>query len=120
VDGKQRHPLTVQERVGLLELEIHGSGNSLASRIAHLEANGRSVERLEVKVDRLDERLDQIHLDLQGLAGLRSLSPVAVIARHFPGGMWGAVIAAVTVIAAVEVAIELFGVVPLIRAVFRL
>ncbi|MCG9885563.1 MAG: hypothetical protein MH825_08310 [Cyanobacteria bacterium] len=78
------------------------------------------MERLEEKVDRLDERLDQIHLDLQGLAGLRSLSPVAAIARHFPGGRLGMVAAFVATVAAIHVVVDYFGVLSLLRALFRL
>lgn len=108
------------KRIGELEVELHGSGQSIAARLAVLEADRRSLMRVEKMVERFDERLDRLELVAADLREIRTLQTAAGFARRFPGGPWGAAIAAVSVIAAVEIVIEFVGIVPLLQAIFRL
>lgn len=101
-------------------MELRGSGDSVCARLAVLEADRRSLLRMEKVIERFDERLDRLELVAADLREIRVLQSAAGMARKFPGGVWGAAIALVTVIAAVEIAIEFIGVIPLLRALFRL
>lgn len=108
------------KRIGEIEVELHGSGQSIAARLAVLEADRRSIARMETLVDRFDQRLDRLELLAADLKEIRILQTVAGVARRFPGGLCGAAIALVIVIAAVEIVIDFVGIVPLLRAIFRL
>jgi hypothetical protein len=101
-------------------MELRGSGDSVYARLAVLEADRRSLTRMEALVDRFDQRLDRLEVLASDLKEIRTLQTAAGFARRFPGGVWGASIAAISVIAAVEIVIEFVGIVPLLQAIFRL
>lgn len=120
------------ERVGRMELDLYGSGESIQVRIAKLEmiatrceADAREdqvqadsvLDRLTEKLDRMDDAIDEIELRLSRRKENAELRQWIDFLGAFPGGVKGVAIAAVAGVAIIDLAVDLTGVAALLQQI---
>lgn len=120
------------ERVGRMELDLYGSGESIQVRIAKLEmiaircevdaredqAQADSVlDKLTEKIDRMDEAIDEIELRLSRRKENAELRQWIDFLGAFPGGVKGVAIAAVVAVAIIDLAVDVTGLAALLQQI---
>lgn len=120
------------ERVGRMELDLYGSGESIQVRIAKLEMIAVScteqvrgdqvqadsnLDRLGAKLDRLDEQIDSIELRLSRRKENAELRQWIDFLGAFPGGVKGVAIAAVVAVAIIDLAVDVTGLAALLQQI---
>lgn len=102
-------------RVGMLEIEIHGSGDSIArllERIRHqVEENSTARET----VNELENRLLILEERSRSSPETQKLKELATLLVKLPGGLWGPFYALIVVDTLIALAIEIMGPANLIR-----
>lgn len=103
-------------RVGLLEIQIFGSGDSLSrllNQVKHeVESNSQSRELL----NDLENRLLLLEERARPSPETQRLKDLALLLVRLPGGAWGPVYWLIAIDTAIALAIEVVGPANLIRA----
>lgn len=107
-------------RVGMLEIELHGSGDSIArllERIRHqVESNSTAAET----INELENRLLILEERSRPCPETQKLKELATLLVKLPGGLWGPVYALIVVDTLIALAIEVMGPTNMIRNVLGL
>lgn len=108
-------PLTPIERLGQIEIELRGSGDSVYKRLAELEIAYRPLISLESQLLGIERRLDLIEQRLARSPENTELRRWADFLNHFPGGARGIWIGLLATIATVDLLLDLVGIPQIIR-----
>jgi hypothetical protein len=103
-------------RVGLLEIQTFGSGDSLAGLLEQVRCG---VERNAIssgKLVAIESRLAQIEAQAHPAKQLAHLKDLSLWLTRLPGGLWGAIWGLVAIDTAIALAIDLIGPAELLRA----
>lgn len=115
----------LSERVGRIELDLYGSGESIQVRIAKLEITAANCEddakedfaSLISKVEQLNQAVNSIEMRLSRRKENAELRQWIDFLGSFPGGVKGLAIAAVVAVAIIDLAVDATGLAVLLQRI---
>ena len=117
---------SILERLGRVELMLFGSGDSISwllqqnrAQIETLRSLPDGIEALEETLRSLDGRLAAVEVRVHRQRENLKLRELIGVVNSVPGGWQTFLVILVSLIAAIDVAIDYFGVASLLRAFFR-
>lgn len=108
-------PLTPLERLGQLEIELRGSGDSIYKRLGELEIAYRPLVNLQSQILGIERRLDLVEQRLSRTKENEELRRWADFLNNFPGGARGIWVGLIGLIGAIDLILDAVGIQTLIN-----